>query len=118
MSEDAKLETLRRANACFTRFFHRFSAAPVLGGKEEVEALLQVEAILDSVGQLLDGRLQNAQDHSVREELANYQQNLVRLRRQLAGMQQSALACQAHLDSRQKHLHAVKAWCAVARDTN
>jgi len=118
MSDDANLETLRRANACFTRFFHRFSAAPVLGSEEEVEELSQVEAVLDSVGHLLDGRLQRTQDHSVREELADYEQNLLRLRRQLADMEQSTLACQAHLDSRQKHLCAVKSWCAVARDTN
>ena len=118
MSDTVRLETLQRANSCFAQFFERFCGAPVLGTEEEVQALLRIEQTLDSVGVLLDGRLQDTQDPSVHEELAAYHQNLLRLRHELADMQASAMACQANLSSQHQHLHAVKAWCALARDTN
>jgi hypothetical protein len=112
------LALLRRANAHFSRFFERFGAAQVMGTDEEVEAMLQVERTLQSVGVWLDGRLQKSEDLQVREELAHYRENLVHLRGLLASMQESAAGCQARLYSRQKHLHAAQAWCAASRDTH
>ena len=111
-----RLELLRRANARLRQFFERFSGAPVLGTDEEVEALLQVERSLQSIGALLgEGRLQKSDDSETREEVFRYRANLVRLRDELATMQQSAAGCRARLDSRQKHLHAAQAWCAASR---
>jgi hypothetical protein len=66
---------------------------------------------------LLDGRLQKSEDHEVRAELARYRENLVRLRRELATMEESAMGSRARLYSRQKHLHAAQAWCAASRAT-
>ncbi|HUI83931.1 MAG TPA: hypothetical protein VL240_06895 [Candidatus Binatia bacterium] len=111
------LELLRGANARFERFFARFSGAPVLGTDEEVEALLQIERTLETVGDFLDGRLQQSQHSEVRQELGRYRANLLRLRQELAIMQSSAADSQTRLLARQKHLHAAKAWCAVSRVT-
>ncbi len=111
----AHVELLRRANAHFSQFFARFTGAPVLGTDEEVEALLQVERTLQSVRVLLDGRLQQSTDSEVRDQLTLYRINLLRLRGELASMQDSAAGCRARLDMRQKHLHAARAWCAASR---
>lgn len=111
------LQLLRRANDRFTRFFARFSGAPVLGTDEEVEALLQVEHTLQSVRGYLDGRLQGSQTVTVRDELARYRANLVRLHHELAVMQNAALGCRARLAERNKHLQAAQAWCAASRAT-
>jgi len=66
------------------------------------------ECTLHAVGGWLDGRLQKSADHEVRQELARYRENLLRLRRELANMQESAVGCRARLYSRQKHLHAAQ----------
>jgi hypothetical protein len=112
-----RLQLLRRANERLRRFFARFSGAPILGTDEEVEALLQVEGTLQSVGTLLDGRLQSSRTAEVRDELALYRANLLRLRHELAIMQSAACDCRARLLERQKHLHAAQAWCAASRAT-
>ncbi len=117
LNNNESLELLRRANAQFRQFFERFSGAPVMGTDEEVEALLHVERTLQSVGALLDGQLEKSEEPETREELSHYRANLIRLRNELATMQQSATSCRAHLDSRQKHLHAAQAWCAASRAT-
>lgn len=117
IDEYDSLQLLRRANERFTRFFARFSGAPVLGTDEEVEALLQVENTLHSVRTYLDGRLQGNQLVSVRDELARYRANLIRLHHELAVMQNAAMGCRARLSARQKHLHAAQAWCAASRAT-
>ncbi len=108
IDEQASLVLLRRANERFRGFFARFSGAPVLGTDEEVEALLQVEQTLQSVGAFLDGRLQRSKTAQVCDELAHYRVNLVRLRHELATMQSAAIGCRARLASRQKHLQAAR----------
>jgi DNA repair exonuclease SbcCD ATPase subunit len=115
VDDKANLELLRRANQRFDHFFARFAGAPVLGTTEEVEALLQMEATLKSVGAFLDGRLQSSQADLVRDELACYRANLVRLREELARMQNAANHCRTQLSARQKNLHAAQAWCAASR---
>lgn len=115
VAEITDVDLVRRANARLGSFFQRFSGAAVLGTSEEVEALLQVERALESVKEKLDGTLQGSSDVAVRQELARYRDNLVRLRVELAGMQQSAESCRARLFLRQKHLHAAQAWCAASR---
>jgi hypothetical protein len=115
LDANESLELLRRANGHLGRFFERFSSAPVMGTDEEVAALLQLARALQSIGALLDGRLQASADQQIRQELAHYRENLVHLRNELARMQESAASCRARLDSRQKHLHAAQAWCAASR---
>jgi hypothetical protein len=115
IDDQANLQLLRRANDRFRRFFARFSCAPILGSEEEVEALLQVENALRSVGAFLDGRLQRSQAAQVRDELTRYRTNLVRLRQELANMRSAAIGCRTRLASRQKHLQAARAWCAASR---
>jgi len=117
LDEYDSLQLLRRANERFGRFFARFSGAPVLGTDEEVQALLQVEQTLQSVRAYLDGRLQQSQTATVRDELARYRTNLIRLRHELAVMQNAALGCRARLSARQQHLHAAQAWCTASRAT-
>jgi len=112
-----RLQLLRRANERLGRFFARFSGAPVLGTQEEVEALLLVQGTLQSVGALLDGRLQSSRTVEVRDELALYRANLVRLRNELGVMQNAANSCRARLLARNKHLQAAQAWCAASRAT-
>jgi hypothetical protein len=109
------LDVVRQANVRLRRFLDR-SGAPVSGTNEEVEALLQVEEILQSVGVLLDSGVQKVDDLAVREELVRYRENLLLLRGELSVMQESATAFRAHLYSRQDHLQAVKAWCVASRD--
>ncbi len=115
INDNANLELLRRANACFSRFFERFSNAPVLGSDEELRALQQIEQMLQSVGSLLDGRLQSTTNREVRQALGRYRQNLIQLRSELAIMEASAIVCRVRLDSRRAHLYAAKAWCAASR---
>jgi hypothetical protein len=117
VDEYDSLQLLRRANDRFGRFFARFSGAPVLGTDEEVEALLQVENTLQSVRAYLDGRLQCSQAAAIRDELARYRANLIRLRHELAVMQNAAMGCRARLSERNKHLQAAQAWCAASRAT-
>ncbi len=118
MTTDTRLDLLRRANARLANFFARFSGAPVLGTTEEVEALLQVERTLHSVRALLDGGMGESKDRETQEELARYRAHLLRLHRELAIMQDSAVGCQARLFARQKHLQAAQAWCAASRETH
>ena len=115
LDDRASLELLRRANSCFSRFFERFSGAAVAGSEEESRALLQLHEVLESVGALLDGRLQSATNREVREALRCYRENLIQLRSELAIMEGSAIACRARLDFRRQHLYGAKAWCAAAR---
>jgi hypothetical protein len=112
------LDLLRRANAQVERFLQRFSAVPVMGSEEEVDALLLVERALSSVAGLLDGQLQKSEDRQLRQELLRYRWNLVHLRDELGRMQDSAMGCRERLQSRQKHLHAAQAWCAASRATS
>ena len=117
MNSEISLSLLRCANSDLQDFFARFSGAPVLGTHEEVEALMQVERALRSVGALLDGALEDSADQQMQEELASYRDNLLRLRRELAVMQDSAASCRSRLFTRQRHLHAAQAWCAASRTT-
>ena len=115
MNDSASLELLQRANACFTGFFERFSGVSAAGPDEELRALLQLHEALESVGALLDGPLQKSSSQEVCQALYCYRQNLLRLRGQLAIMQQSAIACRQRLDCRQQHLRGAKAWCVASR---
>jgi len=115
INDTANLELLRRANACLSRFFERFSNAPVLGSDEELCALQQIEEMLQSVGARLDGRLRSTTNPDVRQALDRYRQNLVHLRSELAMMEASSIVCRVRLDSRRRHLYAAKAWCAASR---
>ena len=110
-------ELLHRANACLTGFFERFSGAPPAEPDVELRALLRLHETLESVGALLDGRLQSTADPDVREALGCYRENLIRLRSELAAMSESANARRASLDSRREQLCRAKAWCVVSRAT-
>ena len=116
IDDSANLELLRRANSCFGRFFDRSASAPALGSDEELRALIQMQEMLESVGALLDGRLQTASNRDVREALGCYRENLIHLRRELAIMQEATIARRVLLDSRRQHLYGAKAWCAVSRE--
>jgi hypothetical protein len=115
IDNSVSLELLQRANVCFTAFFERFSGAMAAGPDEELRALLKLHEVLESVGGLLDGRLQGAASNEVYEALDRYRRNLVRLHSQLAIMQGSAIAHREHLDCRQGHLSGARAWCTVSR---
>ena len=117
MTTGKDVDLLRCANMRLENFFARFAGAPVLGTNEEVEALLQVERALHSVGPLLGGALERSDERETREQLARYRANLLRLRRELATMEASACDSRARLFARKKHLHAAQAWCAASRDT-
>jgi hypothetical protein len=115
IDDSLNLKLLQRANVCFAAFFERFSGAPSAAPDDELRALLQLHEALESVGALLDGRLQSAISHEVCPALDCYRQNLVRLRSQLAIMQQNAIARRERLDCRQEHLRGAKAWCVASR---
>jgi len=115
INDSASLELLRQANTCFSDFFSRFPGAPAAGPGEELHALLQLHEFLESVGALLDGRLQSSSNPDVREALGCYRENLLRLRSELARMQECAMVRRASLDSRREHLCGAKAWCSLSR---
>jgi len=117
VNDTASLELLRRANTCFAGFFERFSGELAAGPEEELPALLRLHETLESVGALLDGRLQSTANPDVREALGCYRENLIRLRSELAAMNKSATARRASLDSRREHLCGARAWCVVSRAT-
>lgn len=87
------------------------------GTEEEVLALRGIEAVLRRVAPLLDGRLNRNEQPDVRAEIELYRQNLLRLKSELAVMQVSASSSRDRLLSRERHLTAVKAWCAASRST-
>jgi hypothetical protein len=115
IDDTAGLELLQRANACFTDFFAHFSSAPSAAPDEELRALLQLHEALQSVGALLDGRLQRSLNRETSVALDGYRRNLIRLRRQLTLMEQSATSRRGRLDIRQQHLTGARAWCAASR---
>lgn len=117
MSEAAELDLLRSANDLFRRFFARFAGAAVQGSQEEVDAMLQLERTLESVGILLDRGVPRDCSPVLRAELGSYRENLLRLRRELASMQESAISSHGRLFVRREHLAATQAWCATARST-
>ena len=118
INSEIRLRALRRANSDLEDFFTRFSGIPVSGTHEEVEALRQVERALRSVGTLLDGGSKDIASLDTQEELASYRTILVRLRRELAVMQDSAVSCRSQLFTRQKHLRGAQAWWAASRETH
>jgi hypothetical protein len=85
------------------------------GPDEELQALPQLHELLQSVGVLLDGRLQSISNRDVREALGCYRDNLLRLRSELAHMQECAVVRRASLDSRREHLCGTQARCSVSR---
>ncbi|MGB7555801.1 MAG: hypothetical protein WBM04_15620 [Candidatus Korobacteraceae bacterium] len=117
MKQNSHIELLRQANASLLHFLGRSTGVSEVDRIEEVEALLQLEEALRSVGVLLDGGVQNSSDRDIREELARYRGNLVSLRRELSVMQDAATACRARLHLRQQHMQAAKAWCIASRQT-
>jgi hypothetical protein len=98
-------------------FFQHFAGLPVRGTEEEVEAMLQVEHTLRTVGRFLNGDLKASQDEEMCEEIARYRENLLRLRRELSAMQTSAHHSRARLFTREEHLQAAQAWCEANRFT-
>ena len=117
MNSEIRLDVLRRANSDLEHFFSHFSGVPVSGTHEEVEALMQVERALRSVGALLDRGLEEGANRETQEELASYRGNLLRLQRELAVMQNSAANCRSQLFTRQRHLRDAQAWWAASRTT-
>jgi hypothetical protein len=115
--EEGGLGLLRAANQHFSEFFLQFAGTPVTGSDREVDALRRLERVLRSVGELLNRGLQKSCDSEVHDALLQYRENLLRLRRELGMMQDSAMACRGRLFVRQRHLDAAQAWCAAARDT-
>ena len=115
LTDSAPLELLWRANACFRLFFDQFADPRQSGSDAELRALRQLHELMQSVRSLLDGRLQSSTDREVREALGCYRENLIRLRRELASLQEAAMDRRASLDSRREHLQAAKAWCAASR---
>jgi hypothetical protein len=113
----ASLDLLRSANETFRRFFEQFAGAPVRGTDEDVQAMLQVERTLRAVGRFLNGDGKAAQSDELREEIARYRENLLRLHQELSTMQRSAHSSRARLFTREEHLQAAQAWCAATRST-
>ena len=111
------LETLRHANDYIGQFFARFSGVPVGGTEKEVEDMLRLANTLRSVGALLGEGLQTKQGEAIRDELARYRANLLRLQAELGNMQSAAARSRDSLLMRQKQLNAAKAWCVASRAT-
>jgi hypothetical protein len=111
------LDLLRNANKTLHRFLAEFAGEAVQGTSREIAAMVQLERTLQSVGRLLKGNLQASQDAELRGEIAQYRDNLVRLRQELSALQDSASHCRARLFTREEHLHAARAWCAATRAT-
>jgi hypothetical protein len=110
-----RAQLLLRANAQLSQFFASFAEAPVEGTRRELEALRQVEDTLQAVGAVL----RTAQDEpqtGIGEQLVCYRRNLLRLRQELARMQQAALISRALVSARLRHLHGAQAWCATAKE--
>ena len=108
--------TCQRLLGELLRSFLRYTR--VLGTQQEVEALSQLERALHSVGNLLNQGVQESNDGKVREELSRYGTYLLRLRRELATMQDLAIDCRVRLSTRQKHLDAAQAWCDASQATH
>lgn len=113
------LDLLRNANDRFRNFFARFGGLPVEGNQEELEAMLQIERTLRSVGALLETGIpaSTSKNGELNRELAEHRENLLRLREELRRMESSATASRARLFTRERHLQATRAWCAAARST-
>ena len=108
------LDLLRNANKTLHRFLAEF-AGEAAQDSREIAAMVQLERTLQSVGRL-EGSASLA-DAELRGEIAQYRDNLVRLRQELSALQDSAADCRARLFTREEHLHAARAWCAATRAT-
>lgn len=117
IEEVSSLDVVRRANDGFRNFFARFAGLPVEGSEEELQAMLQIEGTLRSVGALLENGLASSKSADLHRELGEYRENLLRLRQELRRMESSATACRGRLFRREQHLRASRAWCAAARST-
>ena len=116
VAEVSSVELVRRANERFYVFFERFGGRPVEGTDDELQAMLEIERGLRSVGTVLEGGIENSSGE-LHEELAEYRENLMRLREELRRMENSATATRDHLFTREQHLQATRAWCDAARAT-
>ena len=115
LTDSARFHVLRQANQSLREFLAR-DGEQVLGCDEDLGAMLEIERTLRAVGRELE-LLQRSERPDVRLELELYRDNLIRLRRQLGVMQNSAAECQARLFLREKHLRAAQAWRAATRTT-
>jgi len=110
----AGIDVLRHANQSLREFLAKNAA--VQGSDDDVRAMLEIERTLRAAGAELDV-LQRSDRADVRLELELYRDNLIRLRRQLGVMQDTATECRTRLFLREKHLRAAQAWCAATRRT-
>lgn len=115
ITETSSIEVLRNANEGLERFFERFAGTPVVGTDEELQAMLRIEQTLKAVGALLENGSQASADAAVRQELAVYRRNLVRLRHELGLMANCTSEARGRLVTRATHLQAARAWCAASR---
>jgi hypothetical protein len=116
LDDQTELQLLRTANLQFNDFFALFAERPVVGTQREVAALVGIEDTLKSVGAVLNITMGAEQRHAISEELGRYRRNLLRLRHELARMQQAAITSRAQLFVRLRHLSDAKAWCAAAKE--
>jgi hypothetical protein len=117
LEEISGLGLIHDSNERLRNFFARFGGLPVEGKEEELKAMLQIERILRSVGALLESGIQAAKNSELHRELAEYRENLLRLREELRRMEGSATATRTRLFTREQHLQATRAWCATTRST-
>jgi hypothetical protein len=116
LEEASSVELVRSANQRFDDFFKRFGGMPVEGTQDELHAMLEIEGALRKVGTMLEGGLQDS-GSELRHELAEYRENLLRLRQELRRMKNSATATRGRLFTREQHLQATRAWCDATRTT-
>jgi len=117
LDECNRVELLKDTNARLGQFFTRFEGRAVSGSDQEVEALRQLERLLQRAGALLHTDLKRAAGADLLSEVDHYRQNLLRLRAQLDAMQSSTLEARERLISRDKHLQSLRDWCAATRST-
>jgi hypothetical protein len=116
LEEVSSFDLVRRANEAFYVFFERFAGMPVEGTEDELRAMLEIEQTLNSMGAALEGGMRNT-SNELHHELAEYRENLLRLRDELRRMENSATKTRGRLFTREQHLQATRAWCDAARST-
>lgn len=117
MKPEEMFEVLRLANGHLVEFFARYSGVSVCGSSDDVEAMLGVERVLRSVAPVLKGFHCKLISPELSAEIDRYRVNLLRLRQELAAMQESAADTRTRLADRHRHLQAAMAWTSATRAT-
>ncbi len=111
-------QTLRTTNQSLRMLIDELAIARENPRAVTCEHLAGVLSELLAAGELLRDRVGAECDDELTREIAEYQQNVERLRTLLPGLQAKLLTERAHLESERAHLEAAAAWAKARKSSS